>query len=93
VARDPNRNIDAAFQTTVLAMKDGRVVTGLYRRNEPQALVFADKEGKEFSVQPDEIDEQQKVPTSLMSDNVGVQMELAMFYDLISYLMSLRASK
>ena len=47
---DPNRNVDAAFKSTVLVLTDGRVLTGLLRREEGATLVLADNQGKEFTI-------------------------------------------
>src|SRR5262249_21676843 len=41
---DPNRNVDQAFRTTVLATKDGRQVTGLFLRKEGEVLILADNQ-------------------------------------------------
>ena len=88
---DPNRNIDAAFHVSVLNTVDGRVLSGLYRRQEGKAKVYADKEGKEFHVLADEIDEELVSKTSIMSDNVGSLLEEQECHDLLAYLVSLRA--
>src|SRR5436190_2629749 len=52
---DPNRNVDVAFRTTTLRLADGRVLSGLVRRDEDQLLVLADAQGKEFSIAKNEI--------------------------------------
>src|SRR5262249_23196289 len=57
---DPNRNVDVAFRTATLRLSDGRVVSGLIRREEGNQLILADNQGKEFSIAKSEIDEQQK---------------------------------
>ncbi len=87
---DPNRNLDAAFHVTVVATSDGRVRTGLFRREEGKSLVFAANDGKEFSVLKSEIEDQRKSPLSLMPDNMSTVLSPAEFHDLIKYLTSLR---
>jgi putative heme-binding domain-containing protein len=87
---DPNRNLDAAFHVSVLAMNDGRVLTGLFRRKEGKSLVFAANDGKEFSVLEAEIDEHHKSSLSIMPDNMSTVLQPADFNDLIKYLLSLR---
>jgi putative heme-binding domain-containing protein len=89
---DPNRNVDVAFRTTTLRLSDGRVVSGLVRREEDQQLVLADAQGKEFTVMKNEIDEQQKTPLSLMPANVGEIVPAGDFADLIAFLLSQRAA-
>ena len=51
---DPNRNVDQAFRTTQLALKDGQLVSGLLLREEGAVLVLADAQGKEVRV-PEEM--------------------------------------
>jgi putative heme-binding domain-containing protein len=89
---DPNRNVDVAFRTTTLRLADGRVLSGLIRRDEGQQLVLADAQGKEFNVAKTEIDEQQKTPLSLMPANVGEIVPASEFADLVGYLLNQRAA-
>ncbi len=90
---DPNRNLDAAFHVTLLATKDGRVLTGLFRRREGKSLIFASNDGKEFAVLEEEIEEQRKSRLSLMPDNMSTALPPADFHDLIQYLLSLRQQR
>jgi putative heme-binding domain-containing protein len=89
---DPNRNVDVAFRTTTIRKIDGQIVSGLFRREEGVQLVFADKEGKEFTLAKDDIDEQQKTNLSLMPANVPEIVPEADFQDLIGFLLSKRAA-
>ena len=63
---DPNRNIDVAFHYTIAVLKDGRIITGLKRREVGQSAVFATIEGKEITIQKNEIERQAKSPASIM---------------------------
>jgi putative heme-binding domain-containing protein len=89
---DPNRNVDVAFRTTTIRKSDGQIVSGLVRREEGAQLVLADKEGKEFTLAKDEIDEQQKTNVSLMPANVPEIVPADEFHDLIGWLLSKRAA-
>jgi len=89
---DPNRNVDIAFRTTTLRLTDGRVLSGLIRREEGNQIILADNQGKELSVAKSDIDEQQKTPLSLMPANVGEITTPDEFADLMSYLLSQRAA-
>jgi putative heme-binding domain-containing protein len=89
---DPNRNVDVAFRTTTLRMSDGRVISGLVRREEGNQITLADAQGKEFSIAKAEIDEQQKTPLSLMPANVGEIVPADDFADLVAYLLTQRAA-
>ncbi len=86
----PNRNVDVAFRSTTIVTTDGRALTGLFRRREGATLVFANSEGKEFSIAEDDIDEQSKSEISLMPDNVGQTLSENEFHDLTAFLLSKR---
>ncbi len=88
---DPNRNVDVAFRTTTLRLDDGRVVSGLFRRADGAQLVFADTQGKEFTVAKDEISQEQKTALSLMPANVPEIVPADEFNDLVGWLLSQRA--
>ena len=87
---DANRNVDAALYTSVITLKSGRVLTGLFHREEGQALIYVDREGKEFSILKSEIDEQTRSQLSIMPDNLGGSLPPRDFNDLVAYLLSLR---
>jgi putative heme-binding domain-containing protein len=89
---DPNRNVDVAFRTTTLRLSDGRVLSGLVRREEDQQLVLADAQGKEVSISKSDIEEQQKTPLSLMPANVGEIVPADEFADLVAYLLTQRVA-
>ena len=84
---DPNRNVDAAFRTTVIVDRDGKVHTGLVRREEGPLLVLADTKGDEFKVAKDNIDEQSISPLSLMPANHGEVIPEGELLDLVARLL------
>lgn len=65
---DPNRNISQAFRTYNITLKNGKVLTGLYRREEGAVLVFANPGGQEFSVAKADIKERVPSKYTLMPD-------------------------
>jgi len=87
---DPNRNVDHAFRTHTLIMKDGEVTTGLPRREEGEVLVIANAAGQEVSIQKKDIKERKESANSLMPDNFGEALTPEQLYDLIAYLVSQR---
>ena len=86
----PHRNVDAAFQSSILILADGRVLTGLFRRQEGKTLVFADAEGKEFMVPEAQIEERQRTTTSIMPDNFATSLDAETRRHLFSFLTSLQ---
>ena len=87
---DPNRNVDVNFRTTTVVTKDGKIFSGLIRREEGATLVLADNKGKEFTVPLADIDERVKSNLSLMPANVAEILNEREFLDLVSYLLSQR---
>ena len=88
---NPNRNVDQAFRTTVLAMADGRVLSGLLLSDEGEVFVLADAEGKEVRVAKAEVDERQTTPLSPMPSNFAERIPDEEFRRLIAYLLAQRA--
>jgi putative heme-binding domain-containing protein len=85
---DPNRNVDRAFRTTVVTLKDGDVSSGLFRRQEGQLIVLADSTGKEVSIPEKQIAERRESETSLMPDNFGELISPDDFNHLMAFLLS-----
>jgi putative heme-binding domain-containing protein len=85
---DPNRNISEAFRTYTIRLKNGKVLTGLYRREEGQVLVFANPGGEEFSVAKKDIAEKQGSKYTLMPDYFGEVLEQENFNALLTYLLA-----
>ncbi len=87
---DPSRNVDQTFRLTTLALKDGRVVSGLLLREEGEILVLADAQGKDVRVPRDSVEERTIAPLSPMPSNFAAQIPEPDFYRLIAYLLSQR---
>jgi putative heme-binding domain-containing protein len=88
---DPNRNIDGAFRTTLLVLKDGEVTSGLFRREEGETIVLAESTGKEITVAKKDIAERRDSEVSLMPENFGELLSAEDFNHLMAYLLSNRA--
>lgn len=88
---DPNRNISESFRTYTIELKDGKVMTGLYRREEGEVIVFADVTGKEFSVAKKDIAERIASKYTLMPDHFGKVLSQEEFNALLTYLLSLKS--
>ncbi|MEO8351660.1 MAG: PVC-type heme-binding CxxCH protein [Chthoniobacteraceae bacterium] len=90
---DPNRNVDRAFRLSLVTLKDGSVISGLFRREDGATLVFADMTGKEMSVPAANVKERTESETSLMPPAFGEAIPKQDFDDLIAYLLSQKATK
>ena len=87
---DPNRNVDPAFRSTLLVLKDGDVASGLFRREEGETVVLAESTGKEISISKNNIAECRQSDTSLMPENFGELLTEEQFNDLLAFLLSTR---
>ncbi|SHO61996.1 PVC-type heme-binding CxxCH protein [Algoriphagus zhangzhouensis] len=85
---DPNRNISQAFKTYTVTLKDGKVQSGLFRRDEGELEVYADASGQEFTVSKDLIQEKKVSQYTLMPDSFGESISEEDFDDLIAYLLT-----
>jgi putative heme-binding domain-containing protein len=89
---DPSRNVDQAFRTTLLALDDGKLISGLLLREEGETIVMADEKGKEVRVPKSKVEQRKLLPTSPMPVNLGDQITAEEFPHLIGYLISLRGN-
>jgi putative heme-binding domain-containing protein len=85
---DPNRNVDRAFRTTLLTLKDGDIVSGLFRREEGELVVLADSTGREISIPKNNIAERQESDVSLMPENFGDLLSQGDFNSLMAFLLA-----
>jgi putative heme-binding domain-containing protein len=90
---DPNRNVDHAFRSHIITLKDGDVLSGLPRREEGELLVLADSTGKEISVPKEEIQDRRESDISPMPENFGEVIPTQDFCDLMAFLLAARESK
>ena len=88
---DPNRNVSEAFRNYTITLKDGKVMSGLFRREEGEVIVFADISGKEFSVPKNNIAEQKISKYTLMPDHFGNVLSQEEFNTLLKYLLSVQS--
>jgi len=84
---DPNRNVDKAFRTTVFVLKDGETVSGLQRREEGGAFIYALANGQEARVPKADVKERRETETSLMPANFHEALTPAELNDLLVFLL------
>jgi putative heme-binding domain-containing protein len=87
---DPNRNVDQAFRSTTLNLKNGQVVSGLLLREEGEVLVMADNQGKEVRVPKKSVEERVVSSLSPMPANLMDQIPEEDFYHLLAFLLAQR---
>lgn len=87
---DPNRNVDQTFRALQVETKDGRTLTGLKLRDEGEALVMADAQGKELRVVKNDIETETLLPNSPMPANVADILNETEFRHLVAFLLQQR---
>lgn len=85
---DPNRNISENFRNYTMKLRDGKVLSGLYRRDEGQVIVFADATGQEFSVSKQDILERKASKFTLMPDQFRNTITQTDFNALLTFLLT-----
>lgn len=89
---DPNRIVDQAFQSSIVALKDGRVVTGLVLREEGESVILADNQGKEIRLATADVEKSRKTPLSPMPSDVAEKIGEPDLLCVIAFLLEQRQS-
>lgn len=87
---DPNRSISEAFRSYNIVLKNGQSLTGLFRRTEGEVIVFANPDGKEFSVAKADMKEYKASKYTLMPDQFRYTIPEKEFYSLVTYLLTVK---
>lgn len=87
---DPNRNVSESFRNYTIKLKDGKTLSGLYRREEGALLVFADVTGNEFTIPKKDIAERTVSKYTLMPDQFGTTISPGDFNALVAYLLTVK---
>lgn len=85
---DPNRNISQAFRTYTITLKNGKVLSGLFRREEGAVLIFANPGGSEFTVAKADIKDSVPSRYTLMPDEFRNTIPKKDFDALLKYLLA-----
>jgi putative heme-binding domain-containing protein len=85
---DPNRNVDPAFRYTNIILRDGRLITGLQKKEEGDVLTFADTTGKLVEVNKKDIRQRIESTGSVMPSNFAEIIKPDDFNNLMAYLLS-----
>jgi putative heme-binding domain-containing protein len=90
---DPSRNVDQAFRSTTLTLTNGKLVMGLFLRQDGEVLVLADTQGKEVRVPRNTVEDRIVGPLSPMPGNFADQIPEADFYHLMAFLLEQRVKR
>lgn len=85
---DPNRNISQAFRTYTITLNNGKVLSGLFRREQGAVLVFANPGGSEFTVAKADIKNRVAAKYTLMPDEFRNTISEKDFDALLKFLLA-----
>jgi putative heme-binding domain-containing protein len=87
---EPSRTLAPSFESVTVALKDGRVLTGLRVSETDATLVLADNQAAKHVLQKSDIDERRAQQTSIMPEGLEKRFTTDEFVDLITFLVSRR---
>lgn len=85
---EPSRTVAPSYETYVVALKDGRVFTGVKVQESATTLTLADTQGQRHELARSAVDEQHRQPQSTMPEGLARKLTTAEFVDLIAFLVS-----
>ena len=85
----PDRNIAEGFESVVLAMADGTIVTGVLRGEDDQTIRLITPEGQLLTVAKDEVEERKRGPSSMPAD-MTTKLSEREIRDLVEFLSELK---
>jgi putative heme-binding domain-containing protein len=87
---DPSAKISSGYEPTILALTDGRVVTGIVRNETPEAVEIQDADARTLRIAKDQIDARKQGEVSIMPNGLAQGISPQDFADLIAYLETLK---
>lgn len=85
----PNASVAESFKLNTITLKNGKVQSGLFRRQEGELLVFANTEGEEFSIAKNDIEKREISSSSLMPSSFGRMLSEEQFHNLLAYMLNI----
>ena len=86
----PSAKISSGFESIVLGMDDGRVLTGVVKNETPDAIEIQDVDAKLVQIRKDEVEDRKRSEVSIMPAGLAEGISAADFADLIAYLETLK---
>ncbi|WP_422931191.1 HEAT repeat domain-containing protein [Singulisphaera sp. PoT] len=89
---EPSSRIATGYQPVLVALTDGKVVTGLIRSETESHLELVDAEARLTKVPKEDIEDRRVTDVSLMPGGLVDTLSVVEFADLVAYLQSLKAA-
>jgi putative heme-binding domain-containing protein len=87
---NPSAAIGYSFRTLVLALADGRAVSGLLVEETPQRLVLKTADGQRVTIRPGDVEDRKFSEVSLMPEGLAQTMTDQEIVDLLAFMETLR---
>ncbi len=89
----PSAKISSGYEPTILALDDGRILTGIIRSETADSVEMQDADAKAIRVAKAQVDERKRSDVSIMPNGLAQGLSPQDFADLIAYLESLKNPK
>ena len=89
---EPSRTLAPSYESLTIALKDGRILSGLRVAETDTTLTLADNQAVKHSIEKSAIEEHRVQPTSIMPDGLEKRLTTDEFVDLIAFLVSQKGS-
>ena len=86
----PAKTIASGYETVMLTMRGGQIVTGILRGEDANSLTLVDSEGRAQRVRKADVDKRTAQTTSLMPENFREILTVAELQDVLAFLVSLK---
>lgn len=86
----PSAKIASGYEPVIVAVKDGRVISGVIKADTTSGLELEDAEAKRLRVPLDDIEERRPGDVSIMPNGLAEGLKPTDFADLLAYLMTLK---
>jgi putative membrane-bound dehydrogenase-like protein len=87
---NPSEAVGYNFRSQVVALQDGRVLTGLPVEDSPDRLVLKTAEGERVTIRPAEVEDRKTSDVSLMPEGLAQTMSDQDLVDVLAFLSTLR---
>jgi putative membrane-bound dehydrogenase-like protein len=90
---EPSRTISPSFETLVVVLKSGKLVSGIPAGETGASLTLVDTQGAKHVIARGDVEERQKSPASTMPEGLEQRITEDEFVDLVSFLVSLKEAR
>ena len=89
----PSAKISSGYEPSILALVDGRILTGIVHNETADSVEMQDADAKTVRIAKAQIDERKRSDVSIMPNGLAQGLSPQDFADLIAYLESLKNPK